>query len=135
LAEVEALWAFRLRRLRPAVPIAGLVDRVVFTQPPPHGVLRCCACGTLRREPAGCRLGEAYARDALRASAFPRLARLGRAGPAGPARGARSVPVPARAAPHSGRGPAAAPRRSRVRGSRTPTCWAFRTVTRSASMR
>ncbi len=79
LAEVEALWAFRLRRLRPAVPIAGLVDRLVFTQPPPHGVLRCCACGTLRREPAECGIGEAYARDALCASALPRLSRLGRA--------------------------------------------------------
>lgn len=79
LAEVEALWAFRLRRLRPAVPIAGLVDRIVFTQPPPHAVLRCRACGTLRREPAECGIVEVYAHDALCASALPRLSRLGRA--------------------------------------------------------
>jgi SAM-dependent methyltransferase len=79
LSEVEALWAFRLRRLRPAVPIAGLVDRLVFTQPPPHAVLRCRACGTLRREPAERGIREVYARDALCASALPRLSRLGRA--------------------------------------------------------
>src|SRR5690606_16924492 len=65
LAEVEALWAFRLRRLRPAVPIAGLVDRLVFTQPPPHAVLRCCACVTRRRWPSECGIVVACVRAAL----------------------------------------------------------------------
>ena len=45
------------------MPIAGLVDRLVFTQPPPpHAVLRCRACGTLRhaaaRQPVNTRPAE-----------------------------------------------------------------------------
>lgn len=50
-AEVEALWAFHTRRLRPGTPPERLADRVAFSQRPPLRLVRCCACGLVFRNP------------------------------------------------------------------------------------
>lgn len=50
-AEVEALWAFHSRRLRPETPSAQLMDRVAFSQHAPLRVVRCADCGLVYRNP------------------------------------------------------------------------------------
>ena len=50
-SEVEALWAFHSRRLRPETPSAQLVDRVAFSQHAPLRVVRCTECGLVYRNP------------------------------------------------------------------------------------
>jgi hypothetical protein len=50
-AEVEALWAFHVARLRADTPPEHLADRVVFSQPPALGIVRCRVCGLLYRNP------------------------------------------------------------------------------------
>ena len=50
-AEVEALWAFHQRRLRPDTPPERLADRVAFSQPPALAVACCDSCGMLYRRP------------------------------------------------------------------------------------
>lgn len=50
-AELEELWRFHLRRLRPGTPIRSLFDRVVFSQDPPLRLSRCDECGTVFRNP------------------------------------------------------------------------------------
>jgi SAM-dependent methyltransferase len=50
-AEVEALWAFHTRRLRPEVPAPQLMDRVAFSQHAPLRVVRCTTCGLVYRNP------------------------------------------------------------------------------------
>lgn len=49
--EVEALWAFHERRLRPGTPPAPLADRVAFSQDPPLRLARCTGCGLVYRNP------------------------------------------------------------------------------------
>ena len=49
--EVEALWAFQTRRLRPDTPPTRLTDRVAFSQRPPVRVVRCRDCGLVYRNP------------------------------------------------------------------------------------
>ncbi|HEX9108358.1 MAG TPA: methyltransferase domain-containing protein [Longimicrobiales bacterium] len=51
LEEVERLWAFHGRRLRPQVPPRQLMDRVVFSQDPALRLATCDGCGTVLREP------------------------------------------------------------------------------------
>ncbi|MFL5605227.1 MAG: class I SAM-dependent methyltransferase [Gemmatimonadaceae bacterium] len=50
-AEVEALWAFHSRRLRPDIPAVHLMDRVAFSQHAPLRVVRCTECGQVYRNP------------------------------------------------------------------------------------
>jgi len=50
-AEVEALWEFHHRRLRPDTPPERLADRVAFSQPPALAIARCERCGMLYRRP------------------------------------------------------------------------------------
>jgi SAM-dependent methyltransferase len=50
-AEVEALWAFQTRRLRPDTPPTRLTDRVAFSQHPPIRLVRCRSCGLVYRNP------------------------------------------------------------------------------------
>lgn len=50
-AEVEALWAYHTRRLRPDTPPAQLMDRVAFSQHAPLRVVRCTGCGLVYRNP------------------------------------------------------------------------------------
>lgn len=49
--EVELLWEFHERRLRPATPTARLIDRVAFSEHPPMRLGRCVRCGLLYRNP------------------------------------------------------------------------------------
>lgn len=51
LREMELLWQFHGHRLRPEVPPARLLDRVVFSQEPPLRLVRCAGCGTILRHP------------------------------------------------------------------------------------
>lgn len=50
-AELEELWTFHAKRLRPTIPHARLADRVAFSQRPPLAVVRCGGCGLLFRNP------------------------------------------------------------------------------------
>ena len=50
-SEMEALWEFHTRRLRPETPPEHLADRVAFSQRPPLRVGRCTRCGLLYRNP------------------------------------------------------------------------------------
>jgi 2-polyprenyl-3-methyl-5-hydroxy-6-metoxy-1,4-benzoquinol methylase len=65
--EVESLWEFHLRRLRPGTPRRCLTDRVVFSQDPPLCTGRCRVCGTLYRNPRerGRELLHLYAEEEL----------------------------------------------------------------------
>ncbi len=65
-SEVERLWAFHGRRLRPEIPPTGLMDRVVFSQPPPLRLAICAGCRTVLREPLtpGDAIAAAYAAEA-----------------------------------------------------------------------
>lgn len=49
--EVEALWEFHTRRLRPGTPPARLTDRVAFSQHPPFRIVECLVCGQVYRNP------------------------------------------------------------------------------------
>lgn len=49
--EMEALWAFHTRRLRPDTPPERLTDRVAFSQAPPLRVVQCARCETVFRNP------------------------------------------------------------------------------------
>jgi SAM-dependent methyltransferase len=49
--ELERVWAFHTRRFRHPVPTKFLTDRVVFSQEPPLGLLRCVQCTHLYRSP------------------------------------------------------------------------------------
>jgi SAM-dependent methyltransferase len=49
--EVEVLWEFHGRRLRPDTPPEHLTDRVAFSQRPPVSVVRCTDCGVVYRHP------------------------------------------------------------------------------------
>lgn len=64
-AEVEALWAFHSRRLRPETPPTQLMDRVAFSQHPPLRVVQCTECGLVYRNPAerAIELASAYAEE------------------------------------------------------------------------
>ncbi len=50
-SEVEALWEYHVRRLRPDIPTHRLADRVAFTEPPPLRLVRCVGCGLVYRNP------------------------------------------------------------------------------------
>jgi SAM-dependent methyltransferase len=50
-AELEMLWAFHGRRLRPDTPAEHLADRVAFSQAPPLNVVRCRCCELVYRNP------------------------------------------------------------------------------------
>jgi SAM-dependent methyltransferase len=49
--EMEALWRFHTRRLRPETPPERLTDRVAFSQRPALRIARCPDCGTVYRNP------------------------------------------------------------------------------------
>ena len=65
-AEVEALWEYHQRRLRPETPPDRLMDRVAFSEAPPFRLVRCRECGLVYRNPAERvhELTEIYAREA-----------------------------------------------------------------------
>src|SRR5215467_1042955 len=49
--EVEELWAFHDRRLRPSTPPQRLMDRVAFSERPPFRLVECTRCGLVYRNP------------------------------------------------------------------------------------
>jgi SAM-dependent methyltransferase len=63
--EVEALWAFHGRRLKPGTPVERLRDRVAFSQHPPFRLVACADCGLVYRNPTerAFELESSYARD------------------------------------------------------------------------
>jgi hypothetical protein len=65
-AEVESLWAFHTRRLRPGTPPERLADRVAFSQRPPLRLVQCARCGLVYRNPRerAWELADAYADEA-----------------------------------------------------------------------
>lgn len=64
--EIEALWEYHGRRLRPETPPEHLMDRVAFSQRPPLRVVRCTQCGLVYRNPIerASELDEIYAHQA-----------------------------------------------------------------------
>lgn len=71
--EVEWLWEYHERRLRPETPPEHLMDRVAFSQQPPLRLVRCVECGLVYRNPiererelADIYAGEAPAPEVLR---------------------------------------------------------------------
>ena len=75
--QVERLWRFHVRRLRPGTPVHRLTDRLVFSQHPPVRVVACAACGTVYRDPKERErlLLEIYAGEAPAADALDALFR------------------------------------------------------------
>jgi len=65
-AEVELLWEYHEKRLRPETPTDRLMDRVAFSEPPPLRLVQCAECGLVYRNPveSGKELAEIYARSA-----------------------------------------------------------------------
>jgi SAM-dependent methyltransferase len=65
-AEVESLWDFHERRLRPRTPADRLMDRVAFSEHPPLRLVQCNECGLIYRNPVerGHELTQIYAREA-----------------------------------------------------------------------
>ena len=66
-AEIEQLWAFHGRRLRPETPPQHLTDRLAFSQRPPLRLAWCARCGLAWRNPAE----RAHEVDAIYADAVP----------------------------------------------------------------
>jgi SAM-dependent methyltransferase len=64
-AEVEWLWEYHQRRLKPETPPEHLMDRVAFSQRPPLRLVRCRECGLVYRNPVerAHELVEIYARE------------------------------------------------------------------------
>ena len=50
-AELESLWAYHAKRLKPETPTSRLTDRVAFSEPLPFRLVRCVECGLLYRNP------------------------------------------------------------------------------------
>jgi len=64
-AEVQALWAYHERRLKPGTPPERLMDRVAFSEHPPFRLVQCCECGLVYRNPIErtLELEQIYARE------------------------------------------------------------------------
>ena len=65
--EVETLWAFHGRRLRPSTPPERLMDRVAFSEHPPLRIVECARCGLVYRNP----IERAHELDDIYADATP----------------------------------------------------------------
>lgn len=65
-AEIEALWEFHERRLKPDTPPWRLMDRVAFSEHAPIRLVRCTECDLIYRNPVERQheLAEIYARTA-----------------------------------------------------------------------
>lgn len=65
--EVEALWAFHVRRLKPGIPVERLRDRVSFSQHAPFRLVSCDECGLVYRNPTErtFEVESTYSRDCL----------------------------------------------------------------------
>jgi len=65
--EVELLWEFHGKRLRPSTPPERLMDRVAFSEHPPFRLVECERCGLVYRNP----IERAYELDSIYADATP----------------------------------------------------------------
>jgi SAM-dependent methyltransferase len=65
--ELEMLWAFHGRRLRPATPPERLMDRLAFSERPPFRLVECARCGLIYRNP----IERAFELDSIYADATP----------------------------------------------------------------
>jgi SAM-dependent methyltransferase len=65
--EVELLWAFHGRRLRPSTPSERLMDRVAFSEHPPFRLVECARCGLVYRNP----IERSFELDSIYADATP----------------------------------------------------------------
>lgn len=65
--ELEELWAFHDRRLRPTTPREQLMDRVAFSERPPLRLVACARCGLVYRNP----IERAHELDSIYAEAAP----------------------------------------------------------------
>lgn len=65
--EVELLWEFHGRRLRPTTPPERLMDRVAFSEHPPFRLVECERCGLVYRNP----IERAYELDSIYTDASP----------------------------------------------------------------
>src|SRR5690242_2701600 len=59
--EVELLWEFHGKRLRPSTPPERLMDRVAFSEHPPFRLVECARCGLVYRNP----IERAYELDSI----------------------------------------------------------------------
>src|SRR5690606_39558602 len=64
-AELELLWEFHTRRIRPDTPHRQLTDRLVFSQRPALRLARCSTCGTLYRNPRERGIEQIYEGEAV----------------------------------------------------------------------
>src|SRR5688500_4403174 len=66
-AELEQLWEYHQKRLRPDTPPVHLVDRVAFSQRAPLRLVRCHECGLVYRNPIErpTEVAEIYAEEGL----------------------------------------------------------------------
>ena len=63
--EVQALWAYHEKRLKPGTPPKRLMDRVAFSEHPPFRLVQCNECGLVYRNPIErtVELEQIYARE------------------------------------------------------------------------
>lgn len=63
--EVQALWAYHEKRLKPGTPPQRLMDRVAFSEHPPFRLVQCNECGLVYRNPIErtVELEQIYARE------------------------------------------------------------------------
>jgi SAM-dependent methyltransferase len=63
--EVQALWAYHEKRLKPGTPPERLMDRVAFSEHPPFRLVQCRECGLVYRNPIErtLELEQIYARE------------------------------------------------------------------------
>jgi len=63
--EVQALWAYHEKRLKPGTPPERLMDRVAFSEHPPFRLVQCRECGLVYRNPIErtVELEQIYARE------------------------------------------------------------------------
>lgn len=73
--EVEQLWEFHMRRVKPGAPIQQLFDRAIFSQAPPLHIVECIQCGTVMRNPreSAEALADVYEDEEPPAAAFDAL--------------------------------------------------------------
>lgn len=72
-AELELLWEFHTRRIRPDTPHRQLTDRLVFSQRPALRLARCSTCGTLYRNPRERGIEQIYEGEAVEPDVMDRL--------------------------------------------------------------
>jgi 2-polyprenyl-3-methyl-5-hydroxy-6-metoxy-1,4-benzoquinol methylase len=73
--QVEELWEFHTRRMKPGAPLKAWFDRTVFSQEPPIHIVECVDCGTVLRNPRETaeQVVDVYKQEETPATAFETL--------------------------------------------------------------